>query len=382
VAIEDLLGRPQASLDRAAMARLIAGRRVLVTGAGGSIGAELVRQAAEFGPARLVLLDHAEYLLYNIDLELGERWPELPRRPVLADVRRRADLERVFAAESPELVLHAAALKHVPLIEANPGEAVLTNVVGTCNLADLSHAHGVRAMLQVSTDKAIDPASVMGATKRLAESYGQALDLALRGTGEAEEATRFVTVRFGNVLGSTGSVVPLFQRQLDRGGPITVTHPEMTRYFMTVREAVQLVLQAAALGTSGGEREEIGKIYVLDMGEPIRIVDLARQMIRLAGLRPVHDIDFVFTGMRLGEKLHEQLFHPGEAMVATSHPSLKLAAARTSNLELLRRGIDGLAAAAHQGDDTELRRLLAKLVPEWNPTRGSDDTAAAPVRER
>ncbi|WP_241503727.1 polysaccharide biosynthesis protein [Ferruginivarius sediminum] len=382
IAIEDLLGRPQASLDREAMARLIAGRRVLVTGAGGSIGSELVRQAADFGPDRLILVDHAEHLLYNIDLELSERCPDLPRRPVLADVRDRSSLERLFADEAPELVLHAAALKHVPLAESNPGEAVLTNVMGTCNVAELSRAHGARAMIQVSTDKAIDPTSVMGATKRLAESYCQALDLAERGGDGDGQATRFVTVRFGNVLGSTGSVVPLFQRQLGRGGPITVTHPEMTRYFMTVREAVQLVLQASALGTAGGESAEIGKIYVLDMGEPIRIVDLARQMIRLAGLRPDKDVEIVFTGMRPGEKLHEKLFHTNEPMVATSHPSLKLAEARTANLALLRRGIDGLAAVARDGEDRELKRLLGKLVPDWVPTAGSgsSEAEAVPIR--
>lgn len=384
VAIEDLLGRPQASLDRDAMARLIAGRCVLVTGAGGSIGSELVRQAAELAPARLVLVDHGEHPLYSIDLEVAERWPALARRPVLIDVRDRDGLDRLFAAERPELVLHAAALKHVPLAEANPGEAVLTNVVGTLNVAELSRMHAARAMVQVSTDKVIDPIGVMGASKRLAESYCQALDLAERGGagaagGEgAGAATRFVTVRFGNVLGSGGSVVPLFQRQLARGGPLTVTHPEMTRYFMTVREAVQLVLQASALGVAGGEAEEVGKIYVLDMGEPIRIVELARQMIRLAGLRPGKDIEIVYTGLRPGEKLHERLFHPDEATRATSHPSLRLAAARTSNVELLRRGIDSLAAAARAGDEAELRRLLAKLVPEWRPAaqNGTTQTAA------
>ncbi len=373
VAIEDLLGRPQASLDKAAMERLIAGRRVLVTGAGGSIGSELARQAAQYGPARLVLLDHSEYLLYSIDIELSEIAPALDRRAVLCDVGDRAALERVFLGERPALVLHAAALKHVPLAEANPEATALTNVGGTRNVAEACRSYGVAAMVQVSTDKAINPTGVMGASKRLAESFCQAMDLAERGrvvTGKNDHCasgsgTRFVTVRFGNVLGSNGSVVPLFQRQLARGGPITVTHPEMRRYFMTVREAVQLVLQASALGLSDGEAEEVGKIYVLNMGEPVKIVDLARQVIRLAGFTPDKDIEIVYTGLRPGEKLHEELFHDGEPMLATSHPDLKLAAARTANLDLLNRGIDEMLDHARNGRGGEVLATLRRLVPEY-----------------
>jgi len=378
VAIEDLLGRPQASLDRAAMQRLIAGRRVLVTGAGGSIGSELVRQAAGFAPARLVLLDHAEFLLYNIDLEISERFPDLDRRAVLADVRDREGLNRLFAEERPELVLHAAALKHVPIAEANPLEAVRTNVIGTRHVAEACRAHGIEAMVQVSTDKAINPTGIMGATKRLAERYCQALDLAERGRRpDAANATRFVTVRFGNVLGSTGSVVPLFQRQILRGGPVTVTHPEMTRYFMTVREAVQLVLQASALGLAGQEEADVGKIYVLDMGEPVKIADLARQVIRLAGLTPGKDIDIVYTGMRPGEKLHEELFHDGEQTLPTSHPSLRLAAVRTSDIELLRKGLDELADHAAAGRVDDMRATLRRLVPEYQTGQSRPATAVA-----
>ncbi|MEE8535748.1 MAG: nucleoside-diphosphate sugar epimerase/dehydratase, partial [Kiloniellales bacterium] len=283
VAIEDLLGRPQTPLDRDAMRRLIEGRRVLVTGAGGSIGSELVRQIVGFHPIHLSLLDNSEHLLYAIGLELDETRASLSRRAVMIDVRDQSRIEAVLAAERPNLVFHAAALKHVPLVQSNPVEGVLTNVIGTRNVANACRAAGVAAMVLISTDKAINPANVMGATKRLAESYCQALDIVERRRGAA--GTRFVTVRFGNVLGSTGSVVPLFQRQLDAGGPLTVTDPRMTRFFMTVREAVQLVLQASALGIAGAD-QEAGKIYVLDMGEPVRIMDLARQIIRLAGLRP------------------------------------------------------------------------------------------------
>lgn len=364
IAVEDLLRRPQARLDRSAMVRLIEGRRVLVTGAGGSIGSELARQAAEFEPARLVLLDHSEYLLYDIGLDIGERARDLPCETVLGDVRDRNAVKRLFVREQPEVVLHAAAVKHVPFAEESPIEAVLTNVVGTRNVTDCARSHGAATMVQVSTDKAVNPSSVMGATKRLAESYAQACDIAGRGAGGS--GTRFITVRFGNVLGSTGSVVPLFSRQIARGGPVTVTHPEMTRYFMTVREAVQLVLQSSSLGLDGNAEAEIGRIYVLDMGEPVKIDELARHMIRLAGLRPEHDIEIVYTGTRPGEKLFEDLFHAREPMQETAHPSLRLAAARTVNLELLRKGLDDLAAASEGGREEDVLALLQHYVPEWS----------------
>ncbi len=359
IAIEDLLGRPQATLDRPAMRRLVAGRRVLVTGAGGSIGSELCRQLAALEPAELALFEASEFNLYQIDRELAERWPGLARHALLGDVRDAGRLAEVFATQRPELVFHAAALKHVPLVEENPLEGILTNVVGTRQVAEACRANGVDAMVLISTDKAVNPSSIMGATKRLAESWCQALDLAERRKG----GTRFVTLRFGNVLGSTGSVVPLFQAQLAAGGPLTVTHPEVTRYFMTIREAVELVLQASVLGLAGSE--EAGSIHVLDMGEPIRIVDLARQMIRLAGLTPGKDVEIVFTGLRPGEKLTEELFHDQEPLAPTSHPSLRLAAPRVANPELLARGLDELAAAALRRDPVEALRLLARLVPEY-----------------
>jgi FlaA1/EpsC-like NDP-sugar epimerase len=365
VAIEDLLGRAQNVPNRGAMKALIAGKRVLVTGAGGSIGGELVRQLAEIGPVRLVLVDNSEFNLYSIEMEVRERLPELPVRAVIGDVRDRERISRLIADERPEVVFHAAALKHVPMVEANPLEGVLTNVIGTRNVAEACRAHGVVAMVLISTDKAVNPTNVMGATKRLAESYCQALDV----SGQAQGSrTRFVTVRFGNVLGSTGSVVPLFQRQLAAGGPLTVTHPEIKRYFMTVREAVELVLQASALGVGGVAGEgpsESGKIFVLDMGEPIRIADLARQMIRLAGRRPDKDVQIVFTGLRPGEKLNEELFHAGEALRPTIVKGVLLADPRTADYAFLARGIDELQAAGEAGRTETVLSLIMRHVPEY-----------------
>jgi len=374
VAIEDLLGRTQTKLDRAAMRRLIEDRRVLITGAGGSIGAELTRQIAAFRPAHLTLLDSSEYALYSIGLELDETFADLPRDLVLGDVRDRQRLDEVLAARAPELVFHAAALKHVPMVEANPIEGVLTNTVGTRNAAEACRQAGVAAMVLISTDKAINPSSVMGASKRLAETYCQALDIAER--RRSKPGTRFITVRFGNVLGSTGSVVPLFHRQLAAGGPLTVTDTRMTRYFMTEREAVELVLQASALGAES-PRTEAGKIYVLDMGEPVKIVDLAQQMIRLAGLRPYKDIDIAITGARPGEKLREEVFHEAEPLLPTSHPGLRLASPRTVNLELLSRSLDELESMAAQRHEADLLTMLHRLVPEYRAGEDPGESTAA-----
>jgi len=360
VAIEDLLGRPQTVLDRSGMRRLIAGRRVLVTGAGGTIGSELARQIASYGPARLALLDNGEYALYTIDQELKERFQEVPRQAIIADVRDRHRLDAAMASERPELVFHAAALKHVPIVEANPVEGVVTNVLGTRNVAESCRAHGVDAMVMISTDKAVNPANVMGATKRLAESICQSLDLieAKRGHG-----TRYVTVRFGNVLGSTGSVVPLFQRQLAKGGPLTVTHPEISRFFMTVREAMELVLQASTLASEDNEAR--GKIFVLDMGEPVKIADLATQMIRLAGKKPGEDVAIDYVGLRPGEKLHEELFYESERLMPTKVAGIRLAAPRAIDYAILSRSLDDLAEHAREGRDDRLMALLRTLVPEY-----------------
>jgi O-antigen biosynthesis protein WbqV len=278
----------------------------------------------------------------------------------VGDVRDRRRVDEVMAAERPELVFHAAALKHVPIVEANPCEGILTNVLGTRHVADACRAYGVDAMVMISTDKAVNPTNVMGATKRLAESICQALDLV---ESRRPHGTRFVTVRFGNVLGSTGSVVPLFQRQLATGGPLTVTHPEIERFFMTVREAVELVLQASALGLADGE--ERGKIYVLDMGQPVRIVDLARQLIRLAGLKPERDVAIVFIGLRPGEKLREELFHTGETPLPTKAQGILLAAPRTIDHAMLQRSLDELAEQARERHEGRALGLLAALVPEW-----------------
>ena len=365
VRLEDLLGRPQATPDRAAMRALVSGRRVCITGAGGTIGAELARQIADDGPEHLTLIDNAEYNLYRIDTELAEVHPGLSRSAVLGDVRDPGRLASAFARAQPELVFHAAALKHVHMVEANPNEGVLTNAVGTRNVADACIAAGTGTMVLVSTDKAVDPTSVMGATKRIAESYCQAL-----ADSPAAGGLRLVTVRFGNVIGSSGSVVPLFQRQIADGGPVTVTDPDVARYFMTTREAVQLLLQASALGAG----EEGGGIYVLDMGKPIKIVDLARQMIRLAGRTPEKDIEIVFTGLRPGEKKDESLFHPAEPMIATETPGILRAQSRPADFALMRRRLDQLAAAAHDRRTQDALALVAAMVPEYQP---SDATLSA-----
>jgi O-antigen biosynthesis protein WbqV len=277
----------------------------------------------------------------------------VPRNAVLGDVRDPARIGAVFRQARPELVFHAAAFKHVPLVEANPNEGVLTNVLGTLNVAEAARSVGARAMVQISTDKAVNPSSVMGASKRVAEMICQGLSL-------AGGATRFVTVRFGNVLGSTGSVVPLFQRQLARGGPITVTHPDVVRYFMTTREAVELVLSASALGEA-----EAGKIYVLDMGKPVKVLDLARQMIRLAGLRPEADVPIEFIGLRPGEKLSEALFHDRETALPTAAPGILLAAPRAIDWTLLRPQVEKLTELAAGRRTAEMLAQLHHLVPDY-----------------
>lgn len=376
IAIEDVLGRAQHVLDRASMQALVKGRRVLVTGAGGTIGSELTRQLAGFAPSHLTLLDSSEFALYSIDLEIRESWPELDRKAIIADVRGESRMSRIMATEAPELVFHAAALKHVPIVEADPAEGVLTNVMGTRIVADCCRAANVDAMVLISTDKAVNPTSVMGATKRIAETYCQALDIAESTRQEQTgSGTRFITVRFGNVLGSTGSVVPLFQRQLSAGGPLTVTHPDMKRYFMTVREAVELVLEATVLGTR--DSREPGKIYVLDMGEPVRIIDLARQMILLSGLRPDIDIKIDITGPRPGEKLYEEILHDSEPPEPTDFAGISLAAPRLAELVPLVDVIDQIQDAARNGADENIMALLRRHVPEYQPDAGGPIRAVA-----
>ena len=354
VEVADLLGRPQQVLDQDAMRALIAGRRILITGAGGTIGSELARQIAIHGPTHISLLDNGELALYRIDLEFDENWPNLSRSTILGDVRDGTRLATVFQREQPDLVFHAAAFKHVPMVEENPNEGVLTNVMGTANVARACLASEVAVMVQISTDKAVNPTSIMGATKRIAEMICQGLSL-------TSASCRFVTVRFGNVLGSTGSVVPLFQRQLARGGPLTVTDRDVTRYFMTAREAVELVLQA----TAATPRDvESGKIFVLDMGQPVRILDLARQMIRLAGFTPDVDIPITFTGLRPGEKLYEEMLHDGEAPQPTNLEGINLASPRVIDYELLSDQVDKLSRAAKSRDTAQTLALIRYLVPE------------------
>ena len=379
VVLEDLLNRPQVRLDRDGLERLVRGRRVLVTGAGGTIGSELARQVAGLGPAKLTLLDNGEFALWQIDVELGETHPGVARQAVIADVRDEARIGEVFAAARPELVFHAAALKHVPMVEANPAEGLLTNAGGTRIVVDAAAACGAAATVLISTDKAVNPSSLMGASKRLAEMYCQALDDEAR----QHDGMRCVTVRFGNVLGSTGSVVPLFRRQLARGGPLTVTHPEMQRYFMTVREAVGLVLQATVVGMGDSATFKEGGIFVLDMGKPVKILDLARQMIRLAGLRPDADVPIQFTGLRPGEKLFEELFHGEEPPVPTGHPGLLMAAPRTADAAAVRRAIAGVSDACRGGQVGVALRLLGDMVPEFDHNAGSQASGShttEPVR--
>ena len=356
IAIEDLLGRPQMALDRTAMRDMIVGKRVLVTGAGGSIGTELVRQISAAGPATLTLLDHGEYALYTIDQEVRALRSGLRVIPVLADVRDPARLAEVFAATEPELVFHAAALKHVPLVEDNPLEGLFTNAVGTRNVADACVAARVATMVLISTDKAVNPSNVMGGSKRLAEIYCQAYDL-------RQSGTRFITVRFGNVLGSAGSVVPLFQKQLEAGGPLTVTHPDIERYFMTTHEAVELVLQAAVVGRA---RADLGAIYVLDMGQPMKIIDLARQMIRLAGKIPDIDVPIAIIGLRPGEKLYEELFHGEEPLVATDVNGILLARPRTVDHAVIDGKLSALTEACKRRDTATAVGILREVVPEMS----------------
>jgi O-antigen biosynthesis protein WbqV len=374
VDVEDLLGRPQKVLDRDAMRNLITGRRVLVTGAGGTIGSELVRQVADFEPSRLTLLDNAEYNLYRIDLEIGERHPQLSRRSALADVRDPERLADILTTETPDLLFHAAAFKHVPLVEENSEEGVLTNVIGTSNVAEACQRAGVGTMVLISTDKAVAPSSVMGATKRIAERYCQALGA--QTAGNSATTTRFLTVRFGNVLGSTGSVVPLFTRQIASGGPVTVTHEAVTRYFMTTSEAVELVLQACTL--QDDDTDARGKIYVLDMGEPVRILDLAHQLIRLAGLRPEKDIAVSFTGLRAGEKLHEQLFDTDEQVTATAHQSIRIASSPAMEVGFVRSQTEKLKDAARARRTDDMLKLISALIPGYR----SQGTQAEGPEER
>jgi FlaA1/EpsC-like NDP-sugar epimerase len=372
ISVEDLLGRAQIVLDPTPVRALIEGKRVLVTGAGGSIGSEIVRQVCSIGPAAICLLDASELHLYTIDGEVARDWPALERTMRIIDVRHRVGITACMTDFRPDIVFHAAALKHVPLVEANPVEGVWTNAIGSRNVADAAVAVNCQTMVLISTDKAVNPTNVMGASKRCAESYVQALALA---QANRAGATRFVAVRFGNVLGSTGSVVPLFERQLKAGGPLTVTHPDIERFFMTIREAVQLVLQASAFGTTNASVQ--GKVFVLDMGQPVKIVDLARQMIRLAGLRPETDVAIQFTGLRPGEKLYEELFHLGERIEQTALPRINVASPRTGGIAEMTEALRRLQSSCEAGNVTETLGIVKALVPEFNHAGPAGAPAAA-----
>ena len=389
IEVSDLLGRAAINLDTPELQRFLAGKRVLVTGAGGSIGSEICRQTMRFCPQRLLLVERAENNLFEIDRELREQWVGADVRPLIGDVCDAKRIRQVFEAQRPQVVFHCAAHKHVPMMEANPCEAIKNNVFGTKVVADASAAHGVTAFVLVSTDKAVNPTSVMGATKRFAELYVQSLNSAeTRGHGDAETrrrapesfsasprlrvsaSTRFLAVRFGNVLGSSGSVVPIFQKQIEAGGPVTVTHPDMTRYFMTIPEASQLVMQAGAIG-QGGE------IFVLDMGSPVRIVDLAHELIRRNGLKPDQDIEVRFSGIRPGEKLYEELAGDDEQTRPTSHEKIRVWQLPAADVQEVSRGLELLSAAAASGNATEAVAALKRCVAEYR--RELPHGAAAPA---
>ncbi len=350
VDINDLLGRAPVQLDDAEIAKFIRGRAVMVTGAGGSIGSEMCRQIARFAPRRLVLVEQSEHPLFEIDRELRRTLPGLDLAPYICDIADRGRVERIFAAERPTAVFHAAAHKHVPMMELNPGEALKNNVHGTRTIADAAVRAGCEKFVMISTDKAVNPTSIMGCSKRVAEMYIQALS--------ARSGTQFVTVRFGNVLGSSGSVIPIFKEQIARGGPVTVTHPDMVRYFMTIPEAAQLVLQSASMGRGG-------EIFVLDMGDPVKIVDLAREMITLSGFRPDDEIAIVFSGVRPGEKLYEELAIEGEDVSRTAHPKIGIWQNIAQDYEEISQRIDALLSDADGLSREAVRARLKQMVPEF-----------------
>lgn len=349
VSIEDLLGRDMVSLEQARLKVEVTGKIVLVSGGGGSIGSELCRQVARLSPARLIIIDHSEFSLFEIERELGSDFPTLPITAIAGDVCDEALLEHLMKSHGTDVVFHAAAYKHVPMLESQLRQAVKNNILGTLVMAKAAARSGCRSFVLISTDKAVNPANVLGATKRVAELLCQHM--------QKRSATRFITVRFGNVLGSAGSVVPLFKEQIALGGPVTVTDPEIARYFMTIRESTQLIMQASAMG-KGGE------IFVLDMGEPVKIRYLAEQMIRLSGKRPGKDIAIVYTGLRPGEKRHEELFYENERPLPTGHEKIFLARPREANLDRIPVYLERFKRGVDTFDEASLLVSLRELVPE------------------
>jgi len=370
IRIEDLLGREPVDLNLEEISGYLEGRRVMVTGGGGSIGGELARQICRFGPGSLILLDHGENGLFHINLELEEKWPGVEIVPVVADIRDRDKMDKIFKEYKPEVIFHTAAHKHVPMMEYHPDEAVMNNIIGTKNVAELAERHGVERMVMISTDKAINPTSVMGASKRVAEMVVKDLGSRKVGAeerlGEGEGKTKFVAVRFGNVLESNGSVVPMFKQQIAKGGPVTVTDREVKRYFMTLPEASQLVIQAGALG-KGGE------VFVLDMGEPIKVLDLAEELIRLSGLEVGEDIEIKIVGLRPGEKLFEELLTEEErsgVLGDSGHEKIFIAKVEEVDGEKLEKDIGGLERLAKEMDAEGIVRKLQEMVPSYQPNRG------------
>lgn len=349
VSLDDLLGRDSVTLDWNAINKGLAGKTILVTGGGGSIGSELCRQVARLGPEKLIVFDHSEFNLYTIDRELRNQFPQLNLVSVIGSVADTVSVNRIMQVHRPDIIFHAAAYKHVPLLQGQVREAIANNVLGTRNVVQAAHEYGCEKFVLISTDKAVNPTNVMGGSKRVAEVFCQ--NLARR------SQTKIMTVRFGNVLGSAGSVVPLFQQQIRAGGPITVTHPEVTRYFMSIPEACQLIMQASVSGNTG-------EIYVLDMGDPIRITYLAEQMIRLSGKQPGQDIEIVFTGLRPGEKLYEELFHEKENLQPTPFSKIKLARHRHVDWDKLVQLVQEMESACQEYDEETLKQLLKTLVPE------------------
>lgn len=350
VKIEDLLGRTEIKLDEKKTSQQLSGKTILITGAAGSIGSEIVRQVVKYNPKQVVLVDQAESPLYEIEFEINQKRSGKICEVIIGDIRSKERMNNVFSTFKPNIVYHAAAYKHVPLMENNPSEAILTNVLGTKNIADLAVEHGTERFVMVSTDKAVNPTNIMGASKRIAEIYTQSLNENVK--------TDFVTTRFGNVLGSNGSVIPLFKKQIEQGGPITVTDPDITRYFMTIPEACQLVLEAGAIG-NGGE------IYVFDMGKSVKIVDLAKKMIKLSGLELGKDIQIVFSGLRPGEKLYEELLNNKENTLPTQNDQIMVAQVKKYNFNEVKSKIESLIGLFNSQDNMAIVAIMKELVPEF-----------------
>lgn len=355
--IEDLLERSPIILDNLSISSQIKGKTVLITGAAGSIGSEIVRQIVTFTPHNIIILDQAESPLHTLNLEISEFSEKIKIKTVLADIKDYNEIERVFEKFKPDFVYHAAAYKHVPMMEENPSQAIFTNVIGTKNLADLSSKYLVEKFVMISTDKAVNPSSVMGASKRIAEKYVQSLNYYLVNP-KKNNSTKFITTRFGNVLGSNGSIVPLFTKQIQEGGPITITHPEIIRYFMTIPEACQLVLEAGAMG-NGGE------IYIFNMGDPVKIIDLAKKMIRLAGFTPDKEIKIKIIGLRPGEKLYEELLNDTSKTLPTHNTNIMIAQEQLDDFELINQSINELIKSAKSESNENIVSKMKFIVPEF-----------------